>query len=345
MKFLALFFLLACPLLGEDIVTISGKVYREVRNPKIKDGMLLVNYVGGLARIPISDLRSPVAEKFQKQANDALLEMQQKEEVERQKQQEQVKSLEEAKLAEIRAATKSLKTVQASMRSLIGRHFNVTGNVEISSIFLGPYAKAAATHRSFKITDGVVSGFLYARKSQGGDALWAALVAEPKASLGTFLVSVPASNQVLDGSIPCLEMLDVLEALRKAPEPVVEKAAVKALEEPAKIELKSVDEIAANPAAWLGKSFLLSGTVKVGDAYTHGYEKAYGTHFCFALDDGKSSCHLFMPRKLCSPLQELLLAHPKGMKGQFQSTILKQYFAPNGPLMVEMQTFEISETK
>jgi len=89
---------------------------------------------------------------------------------------------------------------------------------------------------------------------------------------------------------------------------------------------KTIREVATDQRSYIGKPFLLKGSIEVSSYYNYGYANAQATHYTFELNDGNQSAQLYMQRDKAEALRKRLLDAGGSLNGVFLVVIDPERF-------------------
>lgn len=101
--------------------------------------------------------------------------------------------------------------------------------------------------------------------------------------------------------------------------------------EQVKAMLKTIREVESDIHGFVGKQFMLTGSLDVSSFYHSNYHGADATHFAFQLSEGGKRALLYMPRASGQKIRDKLVKHGGPLRATCVVTILRDRFEESNP--------------
>lgn len=92
----------------------------------------------------------------------------------------------------------SIRKLPAASKTGVNVPYVITGTIETSSSYFGPYSEAAKTHHAFELRDGTGAAFVYALKEESNE-LQKTLLARKNKARGSFTMVLPSEIPIGGG--------------------------------------------------------------------------------------------------------------------------------------------------
>jgi hypothetical protein len=74
--------------------------------------------------------------------------------------------------------------------------------------------------------------------------------------------------------------------------------------------IKTIKEVETDQVNFIGKPFVINGTIELSNYYNYGYANAQASHYSFKMSDNSGSASVYLMRSSEIPLRESLLKAP-----------------------------------
>ena len=99
---------------------------------------------------------------------------------------------------------------------------------------------------------------------------------------------------------------------------------------------KTIREVETDQRAYLGRPFILNGTLDVSSYYNYGYSNAQGRYYAFRISEGGNTASAYMLKEKAEGVREQLLKVGGVLKGSFTVVIDPNRFDENASLFLEL---------
>src|SRR5262249_38272435 len=102
--------------------------------------------------------------------------------------------------------------------------------------------------------------------------------------------------------------------------------AIKKSAEAATKNPRTILEVESDQPNFLDQPVLLEGTIKLDNFYSHGYNRAEQTHYCFRITDSTGRCYAYTEHENAANLRQQLISAGRPVKGAFSVVLLSRRY-------------------